>query len=119
MADQVYWVLDLEIREGKLDEAKALGKEMSDATKANEPGTLNYEWTIGDDNRRVTVFERFADSAAAALHLGAFMKNFAPRFMECFEPKNLVTHGSPSDELRKMLDGMGSKYMTPIGGFSR
>jgi quinol monooxygenase YgiN len=119
MTDQVYWVLNLEVREGKFDELTVLMKEMSDATKANEPGTLNYEWTVSDDRRRVTILERYSDSAAAIVHLGSFMKNFAPRFMACLEPKSLVTHGNASPELRKMLDGMGSKYMAPFGGFSR
>jgi quinol monooxygenase YgiN len=119
MSDQVYWVLDTEVREGKFDELKSLMKEMVDATKAGEPGTLNYEWTISDDNRRVTLLERYADSASAMIHIRSFMKNYAPRFMACLEPKKQVTHGNPSDELRKMLAAVNSKFMSPFGGFSR
>jgi len=119
MSDHIYWTLDLEVREGKSGELKTLMKEMVDATKANEPGTLNYEWTVSDDNRRVTLYERYADSAAAVIHLKTFMKSFAQPFMTCLEPKRLVTHGTPSDELKKMLTGMNSKFMNPFGGFAR
>jgi quinol monooxygenase YgiN len=119
MSDNIYWILETNIREGKLDELKALMKEMVDATMANEPGTLNYEWTISEDSKRCTLYERYADSAAAMKHASSFMKNFAGRFVGCVEPKKMVVHGSPADDLRKALSAQGAVFMTPFGGFSR
>jgi len=119
MSDYVYWILDTEIRDGKLDALKTLMKEMVDDTRTNEPGTLNFEWTISGDNKRVALLERYRDSASAVIHVKGFMKNYAQRFMECLEVKKFVTHGNTSDELNKMLSGMGSKFMSPFGGFSR
>ncbi len=119
MNNNVYWVLDTAVREGKFDELKALMKEMVDATRANEPGTLNYEWTISEDNRRCTLYERYADSAAAMVHIGSFGKNFATRFMACLEPKKLVVHGNVSEGVKKALTGQGGIFMTPFGGFAR
>lgn len=119
MNDNVYWVLDTAIREGKFDELKALMKEMVDATRANEPGTLNYEWTISEDKGKCTLYERYTDSTAAMTHIGNFGKNFAPRFMACLEPKKLVVHGKVSDDVKKALTGMGGVFMTQFGGFAR
>ncbi len=119
MSNYVYWVLDLEIRDGKLEALKTLMKEMVDATQANEPGTLNYEWTIGGDNKRLALFERYADSESAVIHIKGFIKNFAPRFMDCLEVKKWITYGNASDELKKILSGMGARFMSPFGGFSR
>lgn len=119
MSNFVYWVLETEVRDGKLDALKTLMKEMVDTTKADEPGTLNFEWTISGDNKRVTLFERYRDSSSAVTHVNAFMKNFAPRFMDCLEIKKQVVHGNASDELQKMLSGIGAKFMSPFGGFSR
>jgi quinol monooxygenase YgiN len=119
MSGHYYWILDTEIRQGKLEELKALMNEMVDATRANEPGTLNYEWTISEDDRFCTLYERFADSQAAIAHIRTFMKSFAPRFMGCLEPRKLVGHGQPSEELKKALLGMNAKFMKPFGGFSR
>jgi hypothetical protein len=47
------------------------------------------------------------------------MKNFAGRFVGCVEPKKMVVHGSPADDLRKALSAQGAVFMTPFGGFSR
>ena len=119
MSDHVYWFLETNIREGRLAELKTLMKEMVDATKANEPGTLNYEWTISEDSKRCALYERYLDSAAAMTHLGAFMKNYAGRFMECLEVKKWSFHGKPSDELKNVLAGQGAVIMQPFGGFAR
>lgn len=119
MSSHIYWVLETVIREGKLDELKALMREMVDATKANEPGTLNYEWTISEDGARCTLFERYADSAAAMKHAAAFMKNFAGRFVGCLDVKKMTVHGNPSAELRQALGAQGAFFMQPFGGFSR
>ncbi len=119
MSNHIFWILDTNIREGKLDELKTLMKEMVDSTRANEPGTLNYEWTISEDNRKCTLYERYADSAAAMVHIGTFGKNFAGRFMGCLEPKKMVVHGSPSEDVKKALMGQGAVFMAPFGGFAR
>lgn len=119
MSNHVYWTLDLAVRDGKMEDLKALMKEMSDATKANEPGTLNYEWTLSEDGAKCTIYERYTDSAAALVHLASFGKNFAPRFMACLEPKRLVVHGNVTDEARKALSTMGAAFMKPFGGFTR
>lgn len=119
MSNHVYWVLEANIREGRLGDLKSLMQEMVDAAKANEPGTLNYEWTISGDAKRCTLYERYADSAAAAVHVGSFMKNFAGRFMDCLEVKKMVVYGRPADELKKGLASQGAVFMEPFGGFAR
>jgi quinol monooxygenase YgiN len=119
MDEHVYWILETNVREGKLEDLKILMNEMVDATRAGEPGTLNYEWSISEDNGKCTLFERYADSAAAMKHIGSFGKNFASRFMGCLEPKRFVVHGRPSEEVKKALSGMGAVCMSPFGGFSR
>ena len=39
MSDYVAWMLELNIREGELENLKALIQEMVESTRANEPGT--------------------------------------------------------------------------------
>ncbi len=119
MSAHIYWILETNVRDGKLDELKGLMKEMVDATKANEPGTLNYEWTVSGDSKRCTLFERYADSPAAMTHAASFMKNFAGRFVGCLEVKKMVVHGRPADDLKKALAAQGAVFMEPFGGFSR
>jgi hypothetical protein len=35
------------------------------------------------------------------------------------ERQRFTVYGTPSDELRGILDGFGATYMAPFGGFSR
>lgn len=119
MSKHVDWMLELAITDGKLDDFKALMNEMVDATKADEPGALNYEWSVSDDGSRVHIYERYADSDATMVHLASFGKNFAERFMSMAKPTKLTVYGNPDETVRKALDRMGAVYMAPIGGFAR
>lgn len=119
MSEHVDWMLELAVTDGKLDDFKALMTEMVDATRANEPGALIYEWSVSDDGSRVHIYERYADSAATMTHLATFGAKFAERFMSMAKPTKLVVYGTPNDTVRKALDRMGAVYMAPIGGFAR
>ena len=119
MNDEVFWLLELNIKPGEIDTLKALMTEMSDATKADEPGTLYYEWFISADGQTCHIHERYADSDAVMVHMGNFGAKFAERFMAILEPTRFTVYGNPSDEVKKGLEGMGVEFVTPIGGFSR
>ncbi len=119
MSDAVSWVLELNVKDGQLDAFKALAREMSKATQANEPGTSHYEWFAGDDGKTVHVYERYADSAATMVHLGTFGAKFAERFLACVDPARLMVYGDPSAEVRGALAGLGAAHMTQFDGFAR
>jgi quinol monooxygenase YgiN len=118
MSDNVFWVLELAIKSGEMDNFKALMGDMVAATH-DEPGALNYEWFISDDNETCHIYERFADSDAVLVHLGNFGANFAKRFVGCVRPTRQIVYGNLSDEARKAMKGMGAVHMAPIGGFTR
>ena len=119
MSDNIYWILEIEIKEGELDNFKALMNEMVEATQTNEPNTLNYEWCISEDSKNCHIYERYLDSSATMLHLGSFGENFAERFMGIVQVKRFIVYGKPDDEVKNALAGFGTKFMTPIGGFVR
>ncbi len=119
MSEQVYWVLEVAIKDGQADNFKALMKEMIDATRANEPGTINYEWAFSDDGKSCHIYERYADSAAAMQHVGAFGANFAGRFMGAVTPTRFVVYGNADDAVKQALSGLGAVFMKPAGGFVR
>jgi len=119
MSDQVYWHLQLAVKDGQLEDFRALMKDMVGATQANEPGALNYEWSIGDDGATVHIYERYADSAATMTHLASFGANFADRFMACVDVTGFNVYGAPDDEVRGALAPFGAVFMDPFGGFAR
>lgn len=118
MTNAISWNLQLSVRDGHLDEARELMKEMVSAT-LEEPGTQGYEWFLSDDGKTCHINERYADSDAMMAHIGNFASNFASRFMACFEPASFSVYGDPSAEVRAALDGLGAAYFGWFGGFNR
>jgi quinol monooxygenase YgiN len=118
MSENVSWLLELAVKPGQLDGFRELMTEMVESTRG-EPGTLVYEWSISDDEGTVHIHERYADSAATLAHMATFGERFAPRFLAAVEPTRWVVYGTPSDEVRQALDGLGAGYMAPFGGFAR
>ena len=118
MSDTVSWNLQMSVREGQLDNARALMEEMVAATR-DETGTHGYEWFLSADGGACHINERYADSEAVLVHLGNFGSNFAERFLACFEPTSLSVYGDPSAEARAALDGFGANYLGSLGGFIR
>jgi quinol monooxygenase YgiN len=118
MSEHVFWILEMNIKDGAYDDLQALMAEMIAATR-QEPGCINYEWFINEDRTRCHLYERYADSAAVLVHLGNFGKHFAKRFMALLQPTRYVVYGPASDEVRRALDGMGAEYMTLLDGFMK
>jgi quinol monooxygenase YgiN len=119
MTKNVYWMLELSVNDGKLDELEALMEEMSKATEADEPGALAYEWWLSDDDKTLHLYERYADSAATMVHLGNFVSKFAQRFMGVVTPTGFTVYGDASDEVKGALADFGPTYMKQAAGFAR
>ena len=84
-----------------------------------EPGALIYERYISDDHQTVHVFERYLDSNAAVAHLTAFGKMYSERFARMVNRKRFTVFGTPTVELKEILDPLGATYVAALAGFSR
>jgi quinol monooxygenase YgiN len=118
MGDQISWQVELAVKPGELENFRVLTSKMVESTR-DEPGVLIYERFISEDGKVVQVYERYADSAAAVAHLRTFEHKFGGRFLSMVDRKRFTVFGTPSDELRGMLDGFGVTYLGPFGGFSQ
>jgi quinol monooxygenase YgiN len=97
---------------------RALAEEVCKATKEEE-GTVKYEFSLSADESTCHLYEGYADSAAAMVHMGNFNERFASRLMPIIQPTRLVMYGEPSDEVRAVSDSLGAIYMKPLAGFAR
>jgi hypothetical protein len=77
------------------------------------------ERCISDDNTTAHNFDRYSDSAAAKMHLEAFLANYAGRYMAAVDTSRLSVYGAPSDEVKVILNGFGAVYFGLIEGFTR
>jgi quinol monooxygenase YgiN len=109
--------LELAVNPGQFDAVWALMEEMVASARA-EPGALGYAWFVGEENRTVALYERYADSVAVLAHLATFGERFAPRFFAAMAPSRLTVFGDPSEEARQALAELNPVYLGFLGGFT-
>ena len=115
-SEQVYWLFSVTV--DQMDKFKPLVRKLVTATE-KEPGALQFECSVGDDQKTVDFFERYTDSKAALFHQ---TESFAPFSKEFFAVAKLirwVIYGMPSVEFKKANEDFHPIYMTPFDGFVR
>jgi quinol monooxygenase YgiN len=118
MSGEISWHVELHVKPRKMKAFRNLTRQMVESTRS-ERGALIYERFIGDDNQSVHVFERYADSSAAVAHLTTFARLHAKRFAALVERKRFTVFGTPTPELRQILDPLGAKYFALLSDLSR
>lgn len=117
MSDNIIWTVEGTIRDGQKDAFDSLMAEMVSAV-SQEPGTLNYEWTLGPDGTSLHVYERYRDADAATEHLGTWTR-FAERFMASVQITRFVVFSRLTPSLEAAVAGLDPVMMAPIGGFAK
>ena len=115
----VAWIFELIVNDGHDAALGTLMTEMVDATRADEPGTLDYEWYLSEDGRRLHIYERYADAAATLAHLGNFRERYLTRFFTALTPERMVLYGAPDAAVRSALAQLAPPVMPQVGGFTR
>jgi quinol monooxygenase YgiN len=118
MHDEISWQVELAIEPERLDSFRALTNEMIESTRLEE-GVLIYERFLSEDGGKVLVYERYANSEAAILHLRSFQDKFADAFGRLVKRERFLVFGTPNDELKRVLSGFGATFVRPMAGFSR
>jgi quinol monooxygenase YgiN len=119
MNENVYWVLELAVQPGRLNDFRNLMQKMVTAARTGEPGTLNYEWNISDDGAVCHIYVRYENSAAVMRHMAAFGTKFTDRFMALVRITRMVVYGAAGADVKAALAPYGPVYLAPFGGFKR
>ena len=117
MSQEVHWLLELTVNNGKLNDFKTVMAEMI-ATTIKEGGTLAYEWCFNEDESVCNIYERYTDSDAVMAHLSGFA-NFAERFLAAVTPTKFTVFGYPNATVEGALAGFSPVYLTTKAGFAR
>ena len=115
----ISWIVEGTFRQETLEQLKALHREMVAATRVSEPATLNYEWYIDPVKNTCWIYERYADSGAAAKHLAGFERNYAQRLGQLVSIRSITVMGEPGSEVINALGNEGVTYLSSLGGFAR
>nr|WP_067294332.1 antibiotic biosynthesis monooxygenase [Marinobacterium profundum] len=116
MFENIGWIVEAKIIEGKHDEFQAVMQEIVAATR-KEGGTLNYQYFVSDDGD-VLVYERFATVESAHIHIDNWDK-FADRWLAAAPGTRMVHLGDLPEELRVRHAALAPKMLKPFGGFAR
>ena len=119
MSNHIVTDFELSIKEGKLDDFKAIVNTMIEMTDVNEPNTVVYEWYINEDGSECHLLETFKDSEAFVTHLGnvGHMFDTLSQFATMTRAK---IYRSPSDELKQSLaSAYGVEYFGHSNGVTR
>jgi (4S)-4-hydroxy-5-phosphonooxypentane-2,3-dione isomerase len=117
MNGQISWHVELAIKPGQLKSFLALTGEMV-ASARREHGVLSYQRFVSEDGKTIHIYERYADCAAALMHLKTFAKTFAEQFQSMVERKRFVVLGYPTADLKAALDELGAIYFKLFGDFA-
>jgi quinol monooxygenase YgiN len=104
MHDEISWQVQLAIEPARFDSFRALTNEMIESTRLEE-GVLIYERFLSEDGWKVLVYELYANSEAAILHLRSFQEKFADAFGRLVKRDRFLVFGAPNGRL---LDARGS-----------
>jgi quinol monooxygenase YgiN len=110
-------VFHMTVEPDNLAEFKALIEPIIAASN-KEPGTLIYEYSLGEDGRTVHIVERYLTDAVLS-HIEATFGPYAERFLKLANIEKLYVYGEPTADLRAKLETFGAIFLTPISGCSR
>lgn len=116
MFENIGWIVEAKIKDGKRDAFEAVMKDIVAATLA-EQGTLNYQYYVSDDGD-ILVYERFEDIQSAHIHITNW-NNHAEHWVAAAEPVRMVHLGDLPADLRERHSALTPLWMKPFGGFAR
>ena len=114
----IAWMVEIIVRDDKLDAFETLTDEMV-AETSREEGALIYERFIDRDSHTVLVYERYRDCDAALVHLDTFARLFNARFAPLIERRQAFVMGCPSTALRERLSILNPRFVAKLAGFAR
>jgi quinol monooxygenase YgiN len=99
--------------EGKVDEYKRLSAQAMEIVRTKDPGTLQYDTYLNDDQSECVVIERYRDSEAAIEH-AANLGDISAAILAIVSVVHGELLGEPSAELRaKLADSEVPVLFTP------
>jgi quinol monooxygenase YgiN len=115
----VYFIVDLAITEGKLEQFNETAESMVAGT-LEEAGALAYEFYLDTAQRQCRLVEIYSDSEAALSHSkGRVVQELVPKLLEVSAITGFSVYGDLSADAAELLTQMGAQLFKTWRGFNR
>ena len=115
----VYFIVDLNIADGRADEFQAIAEEMVAGTQ-EEPGALGYEFYVDEDQKECRLIEIYSDSDAALAHCkGRVVQQLVPKLRGVSSLAGFSVYGDLTAETADILTQGGAQLFKTWRGFNR
>lgn len=106
---------------GQLDVLKGIYDGVTDAMQANEPGALEVQIYVSEDENALYVRDVFADAGALGFHLSETAGPHFPNLLEVATPGAFYFFGDVPDEMQHAAKTMGlaAEFAGQTNGFNR
>jgi quinol monooxygenase YgiN len=119
MNQTVYFVVELEIHEGKLDAFESIAQAMIAGTQ-KESGALGYEWYFSADRKRCRLVETYKDADAALAHVtGSVVLQLVPKLIGVSSISRFEVYGDPGPKAAATLRVAGAEIFEFRHGLGR
>jgi quinol monooxygenase YgiN len=121
MSQEIVVVYRWTAKPEKLDELKAIYKEVLKEMENNEPGTLKMDCYFSDETNSIIVHDVFVDGNALGAHLGGTAAKHFPKLAEIAVPGPFFFCGDVPEELKQAAENMrmGAVFAEKAFGFER
>jgi len=118
MTNQIQYLVEFTIAEGKAEEFKSLIHSLIEKVKKNEPGIDSYQLFYNSGESKSYMLERFPNSAGVMAHL-AHVGPMLPELLELAPITRFEIFGNISEELKESLKSLGPDIFSYHDGFNR
>lgn len=106
----VFFTFKADIHEGKLDDFKAVGKEMVEWVKEKDPGCIRYDWNISDDGKACHLQEGYVNSEAVLAHMNIALGPFSERLFQTCTPTGIYFYSPVTDAVKEAVAAFNPVY---------
>ena len=106
---------------GQLDALQGIYDGVTDAMKANEPGALEVQVYVSEEENALYVRDVFADAGALGFHLSATAGPHFPSLLDVATPGAFLFFGEVPTEMQQAAKAMGlaAEFAGHRVGFNR
>jgi len=118
MTDQIQYLVEFTIVDGKAEEFKSMIHSLIEKVNKNEPGMDSYQLFYNAGETKGYMLERFKDSAGVMAHL-AHVGPMLPELLELAPITRFEIFGDISKEVAEAVEPLGANVYSYLNGFNR